>query len=280
MVERRVLVFLSLSMLVWAVLASSLSAYFYLESATHAEQIAETQESLDKMMIAYHTFMSRYNMLQREYSVLYGSYSFPFGANFTQLMEPLGSLIASLEGNSSAILAEQEDLNRAYDALEEGYEEIYGKGGEIASEDFGVILSGLHELLNLLTLRELAVAISETVTLEADICLDYGNGTVEWHNETVVSAGYSLFQLTQEVAVIGEDDYDFYALTKPGHIIMNTINGKEAYSAPDFSEGWSWMWYYWDDADQDWVSGMVGCDAWMVESGGVYKWVFEYWSFP
>ena len=280
MVEKRVLVFISLGMLIWAVSTSSLAAYFYLENAARGEQIAETHESLNNMMQAYDSSMSTYNMLQREYSHLHGFYSFPFGANFTQLMGPLGSLIASLEANYSAILTDQEDLSRAYDALEEGYQEVALKGNEITQEDFGVMLGGLYELLNLLTLRELAVAISQTVTLEAAICLDYGNGTLEWHNGTVVPAGCSLFQLTKEVAVIDEEDYDFYAWTKPGHIIVNTINGMEAYTAPDFSEGWSWMWYYWDDAKQDWVSGMVGCDAWIVENEGIYKWQFEHWSYP
>ena len=280
MVEKRMLVFVSLGMLVWAVSTSSLAAYFYLENTMRAEQLMETQESLNSMMQAYDSSMSRYNMLQREYSTLYGFYTFPYGANFTQLMEPLGNLIASLEGNYSAILAEKEDLDRAYDALSGGYQEVALKGNEITQEDFGVLLNGLYELLNLITLRELAVAISQTVTFQTDICIDYGNGTLEWHNETAVSAGCSLFQLTQDVAVVDEDDYDFYAWTKPGHIIVNTINGMEAYTALDFPEGWSWMWYYWDDAKQDWVSGMVGCDAWILENGGIYKWQFEHWSYP
>ena len=280
MVEKRTLAFISLGALVWAVSVSGLAAYLHLENAALVEQISETQQSLDKMVLAYDASMNKYNTLQREYSSLYGSYSFPFGVNFTQLIVPLGSLVAGLEGNYSSILMGQDDLNEAYDALCEGYQEVCEKGNEITREDFGAVLSGLHELLDLLTIRELSAAISETVTLEVSVCVDYGNETIEWHNETEVSTGYSLFQLTREVTVVNEDDYAFFAWTKPGHIIVNTINDIEAYAAPDFSEGWSWMWYYWDDSKQDWVPGMVGCDAWIVEKGGTYKWQFEHWSYP
>jgi hypothetical protein len=279
MFEKRALLFVALVTLVWAVSISSLAAYFYLENTAYAEQTASTRQTLDRMTLAYDELISKYNMLQREYSPLYGCYSFPLGVNFTQLMKPLGSLIGKLEENYSSILIGQEDLNKAYSTLQEGYQEVYEKGSSITREDFGGLLSEFYELLNLLTLRELSAAVSETVTLTVSICIDYGNGTIEWHNETV-PAGISLFQLTRKVADINEDDYDYYPLMKPGHVFLNSINDREAYSAPDFSEGWTWIWYYWDDDEQDWTLGIVGCDAWMVENGGTYKWNFEHWSYP
>lgn len=47
------------------------------------------------------------------------------------------------------------------------------------------------------------------------------------------------------------------------------INGEEEYTeyTIGYSEGWTWIWYYWDDDKQGWGSGPVGCDAWMLKSG-------------
>jgi len=280
MLEKRALIFIALSTLVWAVSVSSLAAYFYFENTALARQVTENQHTVDQMTSVYNSLMAKYNVLQREYSPLYGSYSFPMDTNFAELMKPLGSLIDGLAGNYSSILLDQQDLERAYVALQEDYQGVYVKGDEVSREDFGRLLNGFYELLNLLTLRELSVAVSESITLTLSIGIDYGNGTVDWHNGTQVPAGTSLFQLTQNVADVGEDDYVYYPLMRPGHVMVNSINDVEAYSAPDFSEGWSWIWYYWDDAKQGWVPGIVGCDAWMVESGGTCKWTFEHWSFP
>jgi len=274
MVEKRMLIFATLATLVWAVLISSLAAYLYLENTTYIKRISQNQESLNDLASAYSGLMSKYDALGREYSMLYGM---SHSTNYTSLMEPLGRLIDNLEANYSFILVNQKDLNITYHTLREDYQKVYQKGNNITREDFGELLEKFYELVSLLTLRELSSAVSKIVTLSVSIVMDYGNGTIEWHNDTEVLAGSSLFQLTQKVAMV---NYTYYQFAKPGHIFVDSINDKRAYTEPDYSEGWAWIWYYWDNIKQEWVSGIVGCDAWMLENGGIYKWQFEHWSWP
>ena len=274
MVEKRTLIFLTLATLVWAISISNLAAYFYLQNTTYTKQIGENQQSLNKTASKYDELMSKYNILLSEYSVLYGSYSFP-GANFTLLMGSLGRLIDNLKGNYSSLLTNQEDLNETYCTLKENYQLIYQEGN-VTGEDFERLLNEYYDLFNLLAIRELSLVLSETVTLTVNVCIDYGNGTIDWYNDTRVHTGSSLFQLAQKIAEI---NYTYYPLMKPGHILVNSINDKKAYTV-DYSEGWSWIWHYLDENKQDWISGPVGCDAWMLKNSSIYKWKFEHWSWP
>jgi len=274
LVEKRTLVFLTLVILVWAILISSLAGYFYLQNTIYTKQIGENQQSLNKTASSYDELMSKYNTLLSEYSMLYGSYSF-LGVDFTLLMDSLDRLMGDLKGNYSSILTNQKDLNETYYTLEENYQLVFQEGN-VTKEDFGRLLNEYYELFNLLAIRELSLVLSETVTLTVNSCIDYGNGTINWYNETKMPAGSSLFQLTQKIAEI---NYTYYPSMKPGHILVNSINDKEAYTI-GFSEGWSWIWHYWDSNEQKWISGPVGCDAWMLKNGGIYKWKFEHWSWP
>jgi hypothetical protein len=275
LVEKRALMFLTLAILVWAISISSLAGYFYLQNTMYTEQIGENQQSANKTASNYDELMSKYNTLLSEYSILYGSYSFPQGVNFTLLMEPLGRLIDSLKGNYGSLLMDQKGLNETYCTLEEDCQ-LVCQEGNVTREDFGRLLNECYDLSNLLAIRELSLILSETVTLNVNVCIDYGNGTINWHNETRTPTGSSLFQLTQKISAI---NYTYYSSMKPGHVLMDSINDKKAYTV-DYSEGWSWIWYYWDGDEQSWISGPVGCDAWMLKNGGIYKWRFEHWSWP
>lgn len=274
LVEKRTLVFLTLAILVWAASVSSLAAYLHLQNATYIKEISGNQKSLNKTASSYDELASKFNILLGEYSSLYGSYSFP-GVNFTSLMDALGRLVNNLNGNYSSILMNQEDLNETYYKLKEHYQQIHQKDN-MTEEDFGILLNEYHDLLNLLAIRTLSLIISETVTLNINVCIDYENGTMNWHNETSMPAGSSMFQLTQKIA---EVNYTYYPSMKPGHILVNSINDKET-RIIGYSEGWSWIWYYWDDSEQNWISGPMGCDAWMLKNSGNYKWKFEHWSWP
>ena len=271
MVDKRMLVFLTLATLVWAVLISSLAGYFYLQNVTYSKQIGENQQSLNSTASNYDELMSKYNTLLSEYSMLYGSYSL-LDANFTSLMDSLSRLIDNLNNNYSSLLMDQEDLNETYYTLEESYQLVYQEGN-VTEEDFGRLLNEYYDLFNLLAIRELSLVLSETVTLTVNVCIDYGNETINWHNETTMLAGSSLFQLTQKIAEI---NYTYYPSMKPGHILVDSINDKTV--SVDYSD--VWIWYYWDDDELDWILGPVGCDAWMLKNGGIYKWKFEHWSWP
>jgi hypothetical protein len=270
LVDKRTLTFATLALLVWAASTSSLTGYFYLQNATHSEQVSENQQSLDDMAAVYDESMAKYNNLLSEYSVLYGNYSFPMSTNCTLLTHSFGKLLNKLKGNYSHLLMNYEDINKTYHALEEKARANVTRG------EFGILLSEYYELFHLLLIRQLSRIVTEALTLTVSICIDYGNETVEWCNETSMPPGSTLFQLTHEIATI---NYTYYPGMKPGHILLNSINYKEEYSI-GYYEGWNWIWCQWNDEEQTWFSGTVGCDAWMLKDGGIYKWSFEHglWS--
>jgi len=275
LVEKRVFLFAALAMFVWAALASSFAGYLYLQNTMNSEQIAENQQSLNTMATTYNEAMAKYDALLSDYSFLQGNYSFPLNSNFTLLTGSFLNLLNSVEGNFSSLLTDQKDLNETHYALQSKSQALLLRGN-VTREEFGKLLDECYEFLNLLAIRELSKTISEVTTLTVNICIDYGNGTAEWHNKTVIPTGSSLFQLTQKVATI---NYTYDALMKPGHIRITSINNWKEYTI-GYSEGGAWLWYYWDDNRQEWVFGPVGCDAWMLKDGGIYKWNFELWHWP
>jgi hypothetical protein len=265
-------------MFVWAALASSIAGYLYLQNTINNEQIAENQQSLNTMTTTYNEAMAKYDGLLSDYSFLQGNYSFPQNTNFTLLASSFLNLLSNVKGNFSSLLIDQKDLNETHYAIQSKSQALFLRG-DVTRDEFGKLLDECYEFLNILAIRELSKTISEITTLTVNICIDYGNGTIEWYNETVIPAGSSLFQLTQKVASI---DFTYDALMKPGHIRVTSINNANEYTnyTISYSEGAAWLWYYWDDSEQEWVFGPVGCDAWMLKDGGIYKWNFAYWHWP
>ena len=91
--------------------------------------------------------------------------------------------------------------------------------------------------------------------------IDYGNGTIEWHNNTVVPKGFSAFNLTVMLADVNYTVYSF-------GIYIESINGVEG--------GWSngthtfyWIWYL--NGEQ----ATVGCDAYELLYGDTIEWRYE-----
>jgi hypothetical protein len=275
LVEKRTFVFVILATIVWAVLASAFAGYYYLQNRNNTEQLDSAQNSLNKVASSYSEAAEKYDLLLSEYASLDGNYSTFKGSNYATLMSPLGSLIANFDRNYTNLFA-QEDMNKTYNQLLSDYEEILQKGN-VTETDFGNLLSEYYNLFSLSAIRELGLSVSEATTLSVNVEINYGNETVEWHNETKVPAGYTLFKLTQEITAI---KYSYYAFTEPGHVLVDSINNKTAYTDPSYTWGYSWIWYYWSDSEKKWVSGPVGCDAWLLENGGTYEWNYEPWSYP
>ncbi len=275
MVEKRTFVFVMLATIVWAVLASTFAGYYYLQNRNNTEQLDSAQNSLNRVASSYSETANEYDLLLSEYASLYGSYSYFTSSDYVTLMPHLGSLIANFGKNWTNLFA-QEDVNKTYNQLLSDCEALLKKGN-VTKTDFGNLLSEYYNLFNLSALRELGRSISEATTLSVNIETNYGNGTVEWHNETKVPAGYTLFKLTQEIAIT---EYSYYASTEPGHVLVDSINNKTTYTDPSYAWGYSWIWYYWSDGEKTWVSGPVGCDAWLLRNGGIYKWNYERWSYP
>lgn len=276
LVANRTIMLIALATFVWAASTSSLAGYFYLQNLRNIEQITENQKSISSIATSYDQIMTKYNLLISDYSILYGNYSFPYNTNFTLLAEKLLTLVNNLKGNFSLLLETQTELNETYNQLLKAVEDILANGG-MPTERFGELLNKCYDFINYLTIRELSTIISEATTLTVNICINYGNDTVEWYNNIKMPAGSSLFQATKKIASI---HYNYYEWMEPGHIRVTEINGKRERTEPSYTEGWAWIWHYWDESIQDWVTGPVGCDAWMLKDGGTYKWEYTYWRWP
>jgi len=276
LVEKRTLEFLMLAMVVWATTASALAGYYYLQSRAYGEQLSETQNSLDEFAASYDQTVGKYNVLSGEYSELYGNYSFFVGSNYAPLMTSFRYLVENLARNFTTSLSAHKDLNKTYSELLNRYEMLRQKD-ETTREEFGGLLNEYYKLFNQIAIKELTQSSVQALTLSVTVAIDYGNETIVWLNDTQVSARATLFELTQEIATV---DYTYYPLMEPGHILVDSINNKAAYTDPSFSSGYYWIWYYWDGARKMWITGPVGCDAWLLKDGGMYKWNYEYWSWP
>lgn len=276
MVEKRALVFIALAVVVWATLASVFAGYYYLQSRNYGEQLSQTQDSLNTLASNYDDAVKKYTVLLSAYSELYGNYSSSMDGNYAGFIGSFGNLVANLSRDYTYLLSRREDLNRTYSQLLNHYEMLKQKDS-VTREEFGDLLSEYYRVFQLLSLNQLTLSVRETVVLSVSVVIDYGNGTLIWHNDTEMSAGSSLFELTRKIAAV---NHTYYALIEPGHVLINSINDKASYIDPSYTWGYSWIWYYWDDAQKKWISGPVGSDAWLLEDGGVYKWNYEYWSWP
>jgi hypothetical protein len=266
MVEKRTLVFVTLAMIVLAALASTFAGYYYLQYSNNAGQLNNAQNSLNTIASNYSDSTNKYYLLLNDYVTLNSAYSSFNKSNYVTLMPPLGSLIAHFGRNYTDLLA-QKDINQTYHQLLNGYEKLL-QNGTVTKEDYGSLLSEYYSLFNPSALGEIGLAINRATTLSVSVAIDYGNGTVAWYNKTIVPAGYNLLELTQEIAIV---KYNYYPSMEPGHVLVDSINDKAGTSVS------SWLWYYWNNADKGWAWGLVGCDAWLLKDGDIYKWSYESW---
>jgi hypothetical protein len=267
LVEKRTFVLVMLAIIVWAALASTFAGYYFLQNEHTSDQLNSAQSSLNKVASSYSEGANKYDLLLSEYASLDGDYSYFNGSDYSTLMPSLGSLIADFAKNYNGLFQE-EDINKTYNQLLSDYDNLL-HNGNATKTGFGNLLIEYYGLFNLSALRQLGTSISEATSLSVNVEID-NNGTIEWHNETNVPAGYTLFRLTQEIAVT---KYSYWPFLQPGHVLVDSINNIPATST------YSWSWYYWSANEKKWVFGPVGCDAWLLEDHGIYKWSYEQPSF-
>lgn len=258
MVEKRTLAFVTLAILIWALTATSLMAYYYTRNLTLQEEVQQRQKLLDELARNSQDSLTRWNLLAGDYGLLFGDYQWFQGENYAPLMSKYEKLMVNLRGNYTNLLNISLDLNETYTRLWQRYQAL-NQTTVLAEKEFGELLSETYKLLTSMTLKEMGESIGEATIMQVSLLIDYGNTTERWYNISV-PLGTTLFNLTQTVVEI---EYDYYATAEPGHIFINSINNS--------AEGW-WIWYYWDENRREWVSGPVGCDAWMLKDGGIYKW--------
>jgi len=108
-------------------------------------------------------------------------------------------------------------------------------------------------------------------TVVVDVAVDYGNGTVVWHNGTVLPKGATA--LTALIAVARAE----YRYGKYGAYVVAVDGVKEKMLSK--SEGYSWMWYYYDAGKKRWVLGPVAADKYKLVDGAVIMWKYAHWKY-
>ena len=259
MVEKRSITLILLATLVWTSIASGSAAYYYLEQIRFADQLKEKQQLLNELKENYDASATRRNMLSGEYGLLFGEYQWFDGDNYSPLMNKYEKLVSNLHGNYTHKLEEFPELNKTYTNLLSKFQTLNEKDF-ITNEEFKSLLDDFYRLFTALTMKELEDIAGKTNTIHVNLCIDYRNQTIEWYNNTPVSPGATLFDLTQKVVKV---EYSYWSTLEPGHILLSSING--------YAEGF-WLWYYWDEAESDWIFGPVGCDAWTLKDNGIYNW--------
>lgn len=258
-----------LATLVWALIASGLAAYYYLEMGRYQKESDEKQQLLLGITEGYKEALGRQDLLLRDYNALLGEYY--TGENYSLLVGKYVQLLSNLGNNYTATINGFPELEEVYESLTNTTQKLEEQE-TVTKEEFEPLLMEFHTLLRSVVVKELENLISENTMIKVNLCIDYGNGTKTWYNISA-SPGMSLFDLTQQVAQI---EYDYYPVMQPGHVLMKTINGV----APSPSELKYWFWYYWDDITNQWVFGQVGCDAWTLRDNGTYRWIYKVWEDP
>ncbi len=108
-------------------------------------------------------------------------------------------------------------------------------------------------------------------TVTVDIAIDYGNGTIVWHNGTVLPRGATV--LTALVAVAHVE----YKVGKYGAYVVAVDGVRERLLSKN--EGYSWMWYIYDYAKKKWALGQVAADKYMLRDGDVIMWKYAHWKY-
>lgn len=247
-----------LGILVWASIASGAMAYYYLEQVRYEEQYSQKQQLLNELAENYSASANKRNLLSAEYCTLHGEYQWPPSDNYFVLMDKYEKLLIDLEGNYTSTLNASVELNETYNDLFCKFQALNEKS-IVTKEEFGLLLDEFYNLFATLAVKEMECYLGQTGQIKANLCIDYGNQTVEWHNVSTFH-GTTLFDLTRKVAKV---DYSYWPTMKPGHILVNSIN--------NCSAGY-WVWYYWDNTKNEWIFGPVGCDAWILKNDGIYNW--------
>ncbi|MFQ6085934.1 MAG: hypothetical protein ACE5OY_06705 [Candidatus Bathyarchaeia archaeon] len=109
-----------------------------------------------------------------------------------------------------------------------------------------------------------AVGEYERFTMRVNLCIDYGNGSRTWYNETLVPMGCNLLTATKEVADVESTFWPEYMAS-----FVDSINGV-ANNATHY-----WMWSYWDEGSGTWAHGQVGADLYPLSPGHRALWRYE-----
>jgi hypothetical protein len=91
--------------------------------------------------------------------------------------------------------------------------------------------------------------------------INYGNGTVQWFNETEVRSGDTFLDVTKQVAIANYTDYGYGSL-------VNSINDVNSTSSE------AWIWWIWNQ-QFGWSQGPVASDKYVLGNNETAYWYYQ-----
>jgi hypothetical protein len=98
----------------------------------------------------------------------------------------------------------------------------------------------------------------ENFTINVNIKIDYGNGTIKWYNNTRVQIGATLLDVTDSVFDIEYQTSDYGSFVTS----INEIDQDSTHY---------WIWNYYEDG---WNMGPVGADQYILHEGQIIGWSY------
>lgn len=106
----------------------------------------------------------------------------------------------------------------------------------------------------------------QSLILRVNVLINYGNGTKEWHNATLVPAGATVFNATLAVARVEHSMWGEY-------VLIDSINGVQGIGDA------GWVWWIWDPSTSQWKSALEACNQHVMVDGETIGWN-QNWTSP
>jgi hypothetical protein len=106
----------------------------------------------------------------------------------------------------------------------------------------------------------------EGVAVEINLLIDYGNGSLAWHNKTLLPIGTSLLNATLKAS--GSVEY-------VGSDMGVFVNGIDGVGTKVVKKGHYWLWWRFDKAQGAWMLGETSADHYTLQRGDTLAWLYE-----
>jgi hypothetical protein len=286
------------------IISSSVASYYLVQydqevalNATYADQLNKLNSKYDSAASSYNSLVSKYNSATADYQKLATSYNGSVGS-FKQVASSYVESVSAFQNLATGYQFLLSNYNRSLYLLIRTVSVM--NTSEPAYQNATRALSGLSASYDNLSLRyrlsvqrydSLVSSFQQTVKqfqasnnvtliqqypnqvrpiptnlLAVNILIEPGDGTRQWHNDTHIQAGWSMY-ITTLVLVNGSLGATWYPQVGGGEHFINSINGV----ASTNSKSW-FLWTY--NGTAHWQVAQAGADLTPAINGSTYAWTY------
>jgi len=135
-----------------------------------------------------------------------------------------------------------------------------------ATTSRGVMILLLTSLLALSSSISLSKAeqgelhvVAKNASISVSILIDYGNGTIDWHDPLVLPDSSTVFNATLAVATVNYSHY-------PQGVFVDAIN--DVWNTSPYY----WTWWYWNFTESTWSLGPIASDRHFLTHLDIIAW--------